>query len=127
MSVWEKHELQKIGAADELRISPLSNDGKTYRQPATIWAVVVDGELYVRAYNGENSRWYQAALRQNAARINAAGVNTEVRFEKIAGAINDRIDDAYRQKYGGSPYLKPMIERRARAATLRVIPAKGAA
>ena len=127
MSIWAKNELQTIGAADELRISPLSNDGKTYRRPTTIWAVVVDGELYVRAYNGENSRWYQAALRQNAARINAAGVSKEVRFERIAGGINDRIDDAYRAKYGGSPYLKPMIEERARAATVRVIPAKAAA
>ncbi len=38
------------------------------------------------------------------------------------GAINDRIDEAYRTKYAGSPYLKPMIGGRARAATVRVMP-----
>jgi hypothetical protein len=40
----------------------------------------------------------------------------------VNGAINDRIDEAYRTKYAGSPYLKPMIGGRARAATVRVMP-----
>ena len=36
--------------------------------------------------------------------------------------INDRIDDAYRAKYHGSPYLRPMIGARARAAMVKVMP-----
>jgi hypothetical protein len=36
--------------------------------------------------------------------------------------INDRIDEAYRAKYRGSPYLSPMISARSRAATVRVVP-----
>jgi hypothetical protein len=36
------------------------------------------------------------------------------------GAINDRIDHAYRAKYRSSSYLKPMIGARARSATVRV-------
>jgi hypothetical protein len=32
------------------------------------------------------------------------------------------VDDAYREKYGGSPYLAPMIGERARAATVQVAP-----
>jgi Uncharacterized protein conserved in bacteria (DUF2255) len=46
---------------------------------------------------------------------------------KIVGptdVINDGIDDAYRAKYGGSPYLSPMIGARARSATVRVMPRK---
>lgn len=46
----------------------------------------------------------------------------EVRFEPVEGPINDRIDDAYRAKYKGSPYLPPMVEARARAATVKVMP-----
>jgi hypothetical protein len=46
----------------------------------------------------------------------------EVTFEPVDGEINDRIDDAYRAKYHGSPYLSPMIGARARSATVRVIP-----
>jgi hypothetical protein len=89
---------------------------------AWIWSVAVDGALYVRAYNGKNSRWYQAALRQKAGRITAAGMTKEVTFEPVDGAINDRIDDAYYTTYMGSPYLSPMISARARSATVKVLP-----
>ena len=119
---WPPKELQKIAATDDLHISPFREDGVTYGTPTWIWSVVVDGELYVRAYNGSRSRWYQAAMRQKAGRIRAAGMTKEVVFEPVDGAINDRIDDAYRAKYRGSPYLSPMVGARARAATVRVRP-----
>jgi len=83
---------------------------------------VVDCALYVCAYNGTDSRWHKAALRQKAGRITAAGMTREVAFEPVDGQINDRIDDAYRAKYKSSPYLKPMIGERARAATVKVVP-----
>ncbi len=68
---------------------------------------MVDDALYVRAYNGQNSRWYKSAMRQKAGRITALGVTKEVSFEPVEAEINDRIDDAYRAKYEGSPYLSP--------------------
>ena len=122
MATWPKDELRKIVEADDLHISPFREDGRTYGTPTWIWSVVVDDGLYVRAYNGENSRWYQAALRQKAGRITAAGMTKEVTFEPVSGGINDRIDEAYRTKYHGSPYLKPMIGARARSATVKVTP-----
>ena len=76
----------------------------------------------MRGYNGQKSRWYQAAVRQKAGRIIAAGMMKEVTFAPVSGAINDRIDDAYQAKYRGSPYLPPMISGRARAATVKVSP-----
>jgi hypothetical protein len=82
----------------------------------------VGEELFVRAYNGQKSRWYQAATRQKAGRIKASGLTKKVTLEPVNGASNDRIDDAYREKYKGSPYLSSMIGARARAATLRVVP-----
>ncbi|TPI12179.1 DUF2255 family protein, partial [Mesorhizobium sp. B4-1-3] len=106
----------------DLHVAPFREDGETYGTPTWIWSVVVDDDLYVRGYNGQNSRWYQAAVRQRAGRITAAGMTKEVSFEAVDGAINDRIDDAYRQKYRASPYLAPMISARARAATVRVTP-----
>jgi hypothetical protein len=122
MSTWTKDELKKIAATDDLHIAPLRDDGKTYGTPTWIWSVMVDDELYVRAYNGQNSRWYQAAVRQKAGRINAAGMTREVAFEPVDGPINDRIDDAYRAKYKGNPYLPPMIGTRARSATVKIAP-----
>jgi hypothetical protein len=76
----------------------------------------------VRGYNGTKSSWYQAALRQKAGRITAAGMTKEVAFEPVNGSVNDSVDEAYRAKYSASPYLKPMISARARAATVRIMP-----
>jgi hypothetical protein len=86
------------------------------------WSVAVDDALYVRGYNGLNSRWYQAAVRQKAGRIIAAGITKEVTFGPVDGPINNRIDDAYRTKYHGSLYLSPMIGARASCATVKVMP-----
>ncbi len=122
MDKWENDELRKIVEADDLHIAPFRTDGVTYGTPTWIWSVEVDGDLYVRGYNGQSSRWYQAAVRQKAGRIIAAGSTKQVSFEPVDGPINDRIDDAYRAKYPNSPYLDPMIGNRARAATIRIKP-----
>jgi len=122
MNAWPKSELGRIAAADDLHIAPLREDAVTYGTPTWIWSVAVDDALYVRAYNGRKSRWYQAALRQKAGRITAAGMTREVAFEPVDEPIGDKIDDAYRKKYGGSPYLGPMLGARARSATVKVVP-----
>lgn len=122
MSAWSPDELHRIAEADDLHISPFREDGVTYGTPTWIWSVVVGDALYARAYNGRKSRWYEAAVRQKAGRIVAAGMTKEVVFAPVDGEVNDLIDDAYRRKYRGSPYLSPMIGRRARSATVRVMP-----
>ncbi|MGV6475936.1 DUF2255 family protein [Azotobacter vinelandii] len=119
---WSSDELGRIVETDDLHIAPFREDGVTYGTPTWIWCVSVDGDLYVRAYNGVNSRWHQAAIREKAGRITAASMTREVSFEPVEGPINDRIDDAYRAKYSGSQYLQPMISERSRAATVRIIP-----
>ena len=122
MSEWIKDELGKIANSDDLHISPFRDDGKTYGTPTWIWSVVVGEDLFVRAYNGKNSSWYQAAVKQKAGRIKAAGMTKDVAFESVDGEVNDRIDNAYREKYKGNSYLNSMISDRARSATLKVIP-----
>jgi hypothetical protein len=122
MAAWSNDDLDTIAKADDLHISPYRDDGVTYGTPTWIWSVAVDDALYVRGYNGPQSRWYQAAVRQKAGRIVAAGITKEETFEPVAGPINDRIDDAYRAKYRGSSYLNPMIGPGARAATVKILP-----
>ena len=123
MAAWSKEELHTIAEADDLHISPLREDGVTYGTPTWIWSVAIGDALYVRGYNGVQSRWYQAAVRQKAGRIKVAGMTKEVALEPAQDdAMNDRIDEAYRARYAKSPYLKPMISDRARAATIRIVP-----
>src|SRR6201993_5624417 len=93
MIAWPKEELRKIAHADDMRIAPFREDGMTCGTPTWILSVEVDDALYVRGYNGQKSRWYQAAMRQKAGRITAAGITKEVLFEPVDGAINELIDN----------------------------------
>jgi hypothetical protein len=124
MPGWTKEELRKIAETDDLHIAALREDGKTYGTLTWIWSVVVDDSLYVRPYSGEKSRWYQAAMREKAGRITAAGITKDVQFESADQGINERVDEAYRTKYKGSPYLKPMIAEQLHTVTVKVMPSK---
>jgi hypothetical protein len=114
-------QLQQIDQADDLKISPFREDGVTYGTPTWIWEVIVEGNLYVRAYNGTSSRWYQAALKQKAGRIHAAGIIKNVSFEPVFEKnLNEKIDRAYQSKYNESPYMTQMISGGARSATMKI-------
>lgn len=116
-------ELNRINEADDLKIAPLRSDGVSYGTPTWIWEVVVEGNLYVRAYSGTQSSWYQSAIKQKAGHIHAAGVIWGVNFEPINDSIlNEKIDTAYIEKYGSSPYLASMISDRAKNATIKILP-----
>lgn len=117
-----KEEVQQIAKKDDLHIAPFREDGTTYGTLTWIWVVAVDNALYVRAYNGTNSRWYKSAIQQKAGCIEAAGMTKRVRFEPVSGAINNLIDEAYLKKYKGSPYLDAMISERAKATTIKIVP-----
>lgn len=120
---WTTEALGEIARADDLHIAPYREDGSSPGTLTWIWSVAVDGDLYVRAYNGPRSRWHQAAIRQGAGVIRAAGKLRQVTFEPVEGPLQARIDDAYRSKYKGSPYLGAMISARAQGATIRILPA----
>ena len=122
MAEWPSEELNRIATTDDFHIAPFREDGVTSGTPTWIWSVVVEDGLYVRAYNGRDSRWYQAAMRERAGQIRAAGMTKEVSFDAVDGAINDRIDAAYRAKYGSGKYVAAAVGPRCRAATVRVSP-----
>jgi hypothetical protein len=122
MNTWNENEIAAIAASDDLHVSPLREDGKTYGTPTWIWSVVVEGKLYVRPYNGVSSRWYKAAMQQQEGRITAAGLTKKVIFVDASKSSQAAIDAAYRAKYSTSPYLVPMIGERARSASVLIQP-----
>lgn len=102
MTTWAVDELRKLAETDDLHISPFREDGVTYGTPTWIWSVVVGDALYVRGYNGQDSRGYRAAVAQETGRITAAGLTREVAFAPVTGPLNACTDDAYRAKYGAA-------------------------
>lgn len=121
---WTDEQINAFSEADDMYISPFYDDGKTPGTPTWIWSVVVDKDLYVRAYNGQHSRWYQSAVKQKAGKIKLAGQEYDVTFQPIENdsALNEKIDRAYEEKYGTSRYLAPMLGKGPVSATVRILP-----
>jgi hypothetical protein len=61
-------------------------------------------------------------MRQKEGRITAAGMTKDVVFQPGNIEAQGAIDAAYRNKYSNSPYLKPMVESQAQAATVEISP-----
>lgn len=124
MAQWTKEQLKGFATADDMHVSPFYDDGKTYGTPTWIWSVVNNDKLYVRAYNGQNSRWYQSAMKQHAGKIKLNGHEYEVLFNDAAGNkdLDEQINNAYQNKYGNSSYCPPMLEAGPISATVEIEP-----
>ncbi len=110
---WNPEVLTRIDAADDLKIAPYHPDMNTTGTPTWIWEVKVDNRLFVRAYSGIRSKWYQAALSQQAGKILAIGQEFDVLFAKPSDPeLESKIDQAYLKKYSGSSYDTIMITGR---------------
>lgn len=124
MTTWTSDELTKIGRAGELRIATMRRDG-TFRSPVTIWVVRLGDDLYVRSVNGRTSAWFRGAQVRHEGHIRAGGVDKDVTFVEDDGdaGLNDRIDAAYREKYGyPSGPVTHITSPEARAATIKLMP-----
>ncbi len=99
MPVWTHEELEAIGAAEELQISPVQEDGSSSRW-VIIWGVRLGDDLYVRSYLGRSSHWFRGTQARHEGRIRAGGIDKDVSLVEVSDpAINDRIDGVYRTKY----------------------------
>ncbi len=121
-TTWTSDELSRIEAAQELQVAPRRRDG-TLRKPNPIWVVRVGDDLYVRAAYGPGTGWHRAARASRAGRIRAGGVEKDVTFEDADGVVYDRVDAAYRAKYGRyASIIDTVIDAQARSSTLKLLP-----
>lgn len=123
MSDWTSGEVTDIAAADELEIASLRLDG-TLGKPVTIWVVRHGDDLYVRSINGRSAGWYRATQVRHEGRIEAGGVEKDVRFVDAGDDIADELDAAYRAKcrqYAAN-IVDTVLSAEARSATLKLVP-----
>ena len=119
---WSTDQLTAIEQNADLFVSPYREDGATYGTPTQTWALVVDGNVYVRAASGPSSRWYQAAITQKAGRVRVDGTYWNVTFEP-AGTDNEAaIDAAYEDMYPGSSAVPIMQGAGPKSASVRISP-----
>ncbi|QHC58723.1 DUF2255 family protein [Rathayibacter sp. VKM Ac-2760] len=121
MTSWTPPLLDAVAGADELRIGPLLSSRSAH---VPIWVVRVDNALYVRSFRGADARWYRRVTSRGAATAVSAGLAFDVDIHPVGEELRDRIDAAYREKYGryGAAYLTPMTAKAAVDTTLRLTP-----
>jgi hypothetical protein len=121
VTAWPPEEIDRIAASGDLYVAPFRFGGATCLPPERIWAVVVDGRLFGRPWNGTRARWYRAAMAHRAGRVTVADYTYDVAFAPADPVLFARIDDAYSIKYKGSPDLPRITAARPRSATVEVI------
>ncbi len=122
MSAWAGDDLERIGAAEELELASVRDDG-TLRDPVTMWVVRHGDDLYVRSVKGRGSSWFRGAQIRHEARIRAGGVDRDALLVETDD-VNDELDAAYRAKYRryAAGIVDSIVSPEARAATLKLMP-----
>ncbi|AYG04675.1 DUF2255 family protein [Gryllotalpicola protaetiae] len=79
--------------------------------------VIVEGAVFIRAYSGPSSTWFQAARAAGRGTVEFGDQTLEITFTD-ASAEASVIDAAYFEKYGPAASLATSAD--ARAATLQL-------
>ena len=111
-----------IDAAREVDIETRRGaDAPAHR--TTIWAVVDDGEVYVRSLRGASGRWYRELIAGPEAVLHVAGNGFRVRAVPAADPESvQRASDALRRKYSDSRSLDSMLASDILDTTVRLEP-----
>jgi hypothetical protein len=90
----------------------------------TIWVVRHGEDLYVRSVNGPTASWFRGTQERHEGRAEAGGVRKDVAFAEPDGDIDDRLDTAYRTKYGryAASIIDHITSPQARATTIKLVP-----
>ncbi|MFB7507730.1 MULTISPECIES: DUF2255 family protein [Streptomyces] len=117
MNTWTPQERTLFTETYSLVLT--AGDGE--RPGVEIGMVLVNGELYVRAYRGVGSRWYRAAREHGHGRIRLGSVTRDVLLTTHGLELPAGLDTAFRDKYG--PVADALVASpHARAATIRIDP-----
>ena len=117
--------LDALDRTEEVHIET-RRDASSPGRETVIWAVVVDGEAFVRSVRGAKGRWYREASSNPDVTLRVGDRRVPVRAvpETDARTI-EGVSEAIREKYGAS-FPGPtaaMLREEVLETTLRLIPA----
>ncbi|OJX62930.1 MAG: hypothetical protein BGO95_10940 [Micrococcales bacterium 73-13] len=116
------HDLEYFERTPIVHIVTMSDAGHEVVTP--IWAVVAHGHAYIRNGHGPGCKWFGRVVRAHAAEFADGERRIPASAEPILDPdALDRVDDAYRAKYGHQPEpLALMLAADARGDTLLITP-----
>jgi hypothetical protein len=118
MTAWTPEEQSLFSATYSLVLTAGDTDGPGVQ----IGMVVVDGQLYVRAYRGVRSSWYRAAREHGHGTIQVGDVSRDVVLTTDGLEPPTGLEAAFRDKYGAVADAL-VSSQQVRAATIRIDPA----
>jgi hypothetical protein len=91
-----------------------------------IWAVVVEGRVFVRSWSLKPRSWYRTLLDEPQGVILVDGREIAVRAVRTrSDRLKDAIDEAYLEKYdtrGSIKYARDLGRAKSRATTTELVP-----
>jgi hypothetical protein len=91
-----------------------------------IWAVAVEGRVFVRSWSLKSRSWYRTLLEEPRGTIQAAGREIAVRaVHTRSERLKDAVSRAYLEKYhtpGSIKYARDMGRAKSRATTTELVP-----
>lgn len=91
-----------------------------------IWAVVVEGRVFVRSWSLKPRSWYRTFLEEPRGTINVEGRELAVRAVRTRSErLKDAIDQAYLEKYktpGSIKYARDIGRKKSRDTTTELVP-----
>jgi hypothetical protein len=91
-----------------------------------IWAVVVEGRVFVRSWSLKPRSWYRTFLEDPCGTINVEGHEIAVRAVRTRSErLKAAVDQAYLEKYhtpGSIKYARDMGGAKSRATTTELVP-----
>jgi hypothetical protein len=91
-----------------------------------IWAVVVEGRVFVRSWSLKPRSWYRTFLEEPRGAIKVGDQEIEVRAVRTRSErLKDAVDRAYLEKYktpGSIKYAQDLGSEKSRATTTELVP-----
>jgi len=91
-----------------------------------IWAVVVEGRVFVRSWSLLPRSWYRTFLEDPRGAVSVAGREIPVRAVRTRSErLKDAVDRAYLEKYdtpGSVAYARDLGRAKSRATTTELVP-----
>jgi hypothetical protein len=117
---FDRATLDLLRKAAEVRI----HAGKQSARGVVIWAVVVGDDVFIRSVQGPKGKWYQSAVANGQATLEADHRTISARAVPVGDAATiAAVSDAYLAKYEPSPWAKAMVQDEVLPTTLRLEPA----
>ena len=91
-----------------------------------IWAVVVEGRVFVRSWSLKPRSWYRTFLEEPRGAIEVNGSEIAIgALSTRSDRLNDAIDRAYLEKYNtraSLKYARDLGRAKSRASTMELVP-----